>query len=781
MERTAGLVQQFLAVERELDRMRACMLVEHLPRAVSHAARAGARNDLKQLSNWRKQVTRSQHLDSPPDAGSEFGSAVASWNETVSRKDALHVAAQRSWMEEHESARAALWRLAADPRLLEAIWLSNPDVYRALTNHLQEGVAPQRSSAVRRIERSLISYVQRVCTKNETNSFFGPINYGHLDSCARRNVDYVRSATTVRRRTSFATQWMAEALATAMATDLNLLPHLKPRRGTRWRLRTPGVLEDTASGHRVPLDLADARLVCHADGTRTVDQLAVALDEDWRSTWGRVERLDRAGVLVARLLVPVKRADPLGYLLEWLSVVPPQIPGRDRWFARVARLWAQVEALSSDALPARIARLSNIEQEFAAATGSAPRRRDGAMYADRALVFEECLGDLERFVLGGTLAHTIAQRLQPVLRLWHTAARLRAEADQRAARRVWEHARLSSSEASVPLLRFLATAHRVGPHTDALDERLDDLRCQLGELVQARSDGHRARISSEELPPESLAPEPDACAYTSVDLLIDAPSEAALEAGDFRLVVGEAHAPPLLWVFPTAYYAREALGETVFKTLAAQPGAAIAAQVALARDTKIYPLELPGRDIELRPLDPECGALPASDVDVRADEGEAVSLWCGTERLRLYPPLKRRGTADPFAGLGFPGIEALAIETGEHTPRIEIDGVILQRERWRLPGGALGETGQRDFDLFVSASRWKRDHGLPDEVFVRVSNEPKPVYLDFRNQFLIEMFDHMAAQNNQLVVSEMLPSSSGTWLQGQGGHYSAEFRLVAVA
>jgi len=27
----------------------------------------------------------------------------------------------------------------------------------------------------------MIRYLQRFCAKNETQSFFGPINYGHLD------------------------------------------------------------------------------------------------------------------------------------------------------------------------------------------------------------------------------------------------------------------------------------------------------------------------------------------------------------------------------------------------------------------------------------------------------------------------------------------------------------------------------------------------------------------------------------------------------------------------
>lgn len=779
LTRSTALVQELLAVERELAALRTNLLTEHLPRAVGRAAQLAARQDLKLLSKWRQHVTRRRGLSPSPDVANvspELRAAAAAWNGLVDRQASLQMTAQQSWTEELATVRAALWNIAADSRVREAIWLSNPDVHRALP----DGV-PSRSSSIRRIERSLISYIQRLCTKNETNSFFGPINYGRLDPASPANVRVTRSAMGIRRRTSFATQWMAEVLASAIADDATVRPFLKPRRGTRWRSSSPDVLEDTASGRQIRLQTVDAALVRGADGTHTVAQLASALGVDWSATWQRVERLDQAGVLVARLLVPVDRANPLFYLLDWLAALPAHVPARAHWIELVEGIQCEVELLSGDALPERAARLARIEERFVAATGSAARRGQGAMYADRALVFEECLGDLESFVLGGSLARSISQRLQPVFRMWHVAARLRAERDRQAALLAFAASHQSTPGGSVPLLGFLAAARHVDSTPESgSDDRLSALVAELRTLVEARSDGRCARLRSDELLAPDLPPESDACAFTSVDLLIDAPSEAALLAGHFRLVIGEAHAPPLLWVFPTAHYADEAFRETLRSALAAQPGANVAAQVALARDTKIFPLHLPGQTIELRPLNPDCSALPASAVEVRLDSGD-VSLWSGGERLRLYPPLKRRGAADPFAALGFPAIDMLPVELGKHTPRVEIDGVVYQRERWVLSGGSLGEPGARDFELFVSAWRWKELHGLPDEVFVRFSSEPKPVYIDFRNHFLIELLDHLARQNDELVITEMLPSSGGTWLPGPGGRYSAEYRATAIA
>ena len=58
-----------------------------------------------------------------------------------------------------------------EPRFLEAVASSSPPVARDL-------IAGREGA---RLKRQVASYLQRVCAKNETMSFFGPINYGGVE------------------------------------------------------------------------------------------------------------------------------------------------------------------------------------------------------------------------------------------------------------------------------------------------------------------------------------------------------------------------------------------------------------------------------------------------------------------------------------------------------------------------------------------------------------------------------------------------------------------------
>lgn len=59
----------------------------------------------------------------------------------------------------------------------------------------------------------LVSYLQRFCARNETASFFGPLNYGRLDPDRPRDLEVRRSPRQLRRRETFLAHWAVEQLA----------------------------------------------------------------------------------------------------------------------------------------------------------------------------------------------------------------------------------------------------------------------------------------------------------------------------------------------------------------------------------------------------------------------------------------------------------------------------------------------------------------------------------------------------------------------------------------
>jgi hypothetical protein len=131
------------------------------------------------------------------------------------------------------------------------------------------------------------------------------------------------------------------------------------------------------------------------------------------------------------------------------------------------------------------------------------------------------------------------------------------------------------------------------------------------------------------------------------------------------------------------------------------------------------------------------------------------------------------------------------VGSAAHTPRVTAGQLVLVRETWRTvvaDTGLAGVLGERA--RYLAARRWRRELGLPELVFVKLSTEPKPCYVDFTSpQSVFSMVGLMreASINNpsldriEVVVTEMLPTPDDAWLPDAAGErYFSEVRLHVV-
>ena len=115
------------------------------------------------------------------------------------------------------AARARLHELLRREEIQAAIFLSNPTVYEGmLASVLGRPVTEDRSS-VRRAERQLYTYVQRLCAKNETTSTFGPMGYGQCDDGSGLRVSAVPTPRIVAL-----SRWTLEEIARCVAREPEL-------------------------------------------------------------------------------------------------------------------------------------------------------------------------------------------------------------------------------------------------------------------------------------------------------------------------------------------------------------------------------------------------------------------------------------------------------------------------------------------------------------------------------------------------------------------------------
>ena len=221
-----------IALARELAARR-----EETARAVAQAE-AYFRSPERLLSEhvFRAFLTAVRHRRVPaaPVNGAQpavFSNYVdAATNESAAEAE-LHAAL------EHEltGARAAL--LDAARELLPRYLIYGGAGVQELLGHLlatsceESGTLPRRNARAGDRERHLLLYLQRICTKNDTFSEFGPSGWGRTDG----SVDGVELAPEVgiTKRQAFLERWTAHALAAAVNADPDIpralaMPAMEP-------------------------------------------------------------------------------------------------------------------------------------------------------------------------------------------------------------------------------------------------------------------------------------------------------------------------------------------------------------------------------------------------------------------------------------------------------------------------------------------------------------------------------------------------------------------------
>lgn len=705
----------------------------------------------------------------------------ALWNRAVAELEERRAAADATWTEEFAERRATLRTMTGDARLREALFLSNPNMLQtALPFYDKYWSRDQRPAKIKHIERRLVTYLQRFCAKNDVQSFFGPLNYGRLaDTQDRLGLSWTRSERPLRRAAFFA-YWGALALAERIGADPDVRPYLRPIANPGYRLENATTLTILATGQQTALSPSIGRFLQACDGHATAIELMDRFKLDLEPALKLLDTLaDRHFI---SLTPPLAAANlwPLDELKTLVACLPLECKGRARWLAVLDRFEALRQDYAVEGAQAKARVLGQTDALFQEITGEAPRRAAGEMYADRTLLYEECQGDLDNFRLERRLAKDLERRLCGILDLAATYSCLLQQAYRRAAQDLFRQ--LSPEGRAIPFARFAQACPTqmdvsncpASTFLDRLDQIVADRRSTL-------PPGSPIRLEAEALgliEPERLRGQ---MLLGSPDVMLAAPDPPAIARGDYRWVIGEVHwglqlCSNLLCFHP------ESLMSGIRARLRELPGYKEMANLVLRkRYGKMFYQEVFETSVEFlgHSLLPRDQVIPWSDLIVELEQGELrLSSVSRGRRVRLY-----LGDPDtPLAWVfGAPALVLPRVDGGPHTPRIELDGVVYQRETWRVPAGEwpAASATATGWERMLQAWRLKQTLGLPDRVFLRVSSERKPVYIDFTNHFLIELLEHLADSGHELVFTEMLPGPEACWLHSPEGRHTCEFRFSA--
>jgi hypothetical protein len=279
--------------------------------------------------------------------------------------------------------------------------------------------------------------------------------------------------------------------------------------------------------------------------------------------------------------------------------------------------------------------------------------------------------------------------------------------------------------------------------------------------------------------------------YHNPDVMIAAENLAAINNGDYQLILGELHmgvntltAACFLFQHPTP--------DTIFHIAQADLPTPRIVPVA-SRDwtgqaTRTQLTVMSPEDIRLvfsheTSLLPGTKSLPISQLVVEDTGGElVVKTRDGSQQfdiIELFSDFLMYKAANSFQ----------MIAPQQHLPRISLDRLVIARESWSFTPAEMpfAQAGTPS-DQFAAVRQWLQAHQLPRFAFVKLPLEPKPIYMDFASPIYINTLARLIRQtaetapaNQTIKFTEMLPQHHQTWLADpQGNRYTSEFRVLAV-
>jgi Lantibiotic dehydratase, N terminus len=724
-------------------------------------------HSLESVDGLSRSLRRKLKRGIPIERGTAAGTAAEDLNGLLIQIQELQRQAEDVYEREFGRTRRLLYEFVAEEGFGEVLLWSSPGLSRLTPNG---GQPPKnRNSHVRQREFSWISYLQRVTTKNETISFFGPCAWGEIDPSESTAAVVEVGDELISRRVVYLERWVCEQLARLMSAD----PELK--RLLPFQLADDVVIEDDRA-----VLLMSGRTVTLSQTERAIVERCVAAfhpGEDFPFAEALLER----GVLRREIQVPVSPS-PFRALRDAVNQWP-QHPAKVRWqqaLDEIERCRAQIE--EARGLENRRNCIEEMEARLAK-LGINSRQASQALYASRLPINEDCRLGTRTIKLGKPVIEQLVNDAVPWFDLWRDLAGLYATRLHQYTQEIWE----SMGAKPVPLPLFWPAIRSVWGRLALIEPEVQQAwRKQLGNRHSERT---------VQLLPEDTAflrndfalRRMKACDNVAPDMQIVATDHRDLADGRWKLLIAEIHPDFVNWQHCFFVWCPDA--EAYAKDYGDQDGQGSIAVIGrygpyfgpAHTALWVYPYAHKWKFVGVP--GPE-GATTVRSAETLVEVTDDDVLLRHTNGCLLGSLLHTWNTATHTHRLEFRG-------GFDHSPRLELGRVIVQRESWIVD---IDITLRRDVQMggataYTALRRLRKEHGLPEQVFVRgwppqretFEKDVKPVFVDFRSPLLVEMMAKMMTRFPKLSITEMLPTTDGCWLKGTAGRHSSEFRLVVKA
>lgn len=756
---TAARARELLAVERELDL--AIALADAELRPLSPVLSRGLTKQLRRDLQKRAALSESALQLARSKAGHELPATTA-YQAIAAGRASHHARLDELLRAELTASAHALVRHAASCLPAFAVFQSDTllDKLRQLGDDRERDLL---RSGERNDLRHIALYLQRLASKTDTFSEFGPVDWGRIAPTA----EHIRlaPAPAIAARHAFVERWVARQLAALASMDPAVRALIAPR------VHPAGTLEDeTFFRHdlqqRLALTAGEREIVAACDGKT----LPAAL-----GSHEILDALAARGVLVWQLELVAMDPAPLDTLVadtaHWTDGEPA------RWAAQIRRVADAARAFASTtSIDDRRRCMQQIRDDIAA-LGGALAQRGRSLYAAGNPIGEWCVRRCN-LQLDPSIAQAITDDIAPWLDLWRHTFSLAASYCFDTLAPVFADA--PRHHGQVTLAAFLAHCERRGVQirgnamaqqaARAFEDVKQDLRAAL---AQRSTDDVEWKLSADELR-DAMSRHPvarvDERSWPSADLQLAAPSLAAAQRGEGEWIVAELHHGGFLhqnamyWQCPD----RDGLRRWMTRMTGGRP------LLAHSHGYMEFPTHAALQVFELPEAHFAGTERPDPAWSVIAPSRATVVIDAAARDVRVVSPDGRdlgSLVRTWILPMGFHPFFPLRLEP--HSPRLRLGKTIVQRQSWTVRREELSVTATTGVsaELVLAVERLRAARGLPRWVFARPGEaalrradflardkDIKPVYLDLESYFFLEMFAQRLAKFDELELSEMWPS-----------------------
>ncbi|MBA3823776.1 MAG: lantibiotic dehydratase [Ktedonobacterales bacterium] len=737
---------------------------------------------------------------SPPRSATlpaDIAAELARLSEAQARLAEERAAFEAYYSQELEATTVALRAIVAGEPFRQALAWQNRQVLHTAVAQFLEKPATTSTSHYRQHRLLLAKYLQRYALKNDTIGFFGPVGWARWQSEAPAVV-WDPGEQLLERRTTYLEGWginaLSQRLSAAPAYQMWAKPRLLPH------VRVEGNFLVVPMVKPVPLTLAQARVLAACNGTRTAHAIArwatQTLATSEAEVFAFLTKMQQQRRILWSFDVPIEDPFPERALRQNLQEIGNN-DSRALALATLSRLESARDAISAATDAATLDHaIGDLEATFTELTEQASTRSAGRLYAGRTVVYEDCqrAGSLS---LGTDLLHALEPPLELVLTSARWLCHQIAQHWRATCRETYASLALQQPVVDFAPFFFLINSQLFHAEPPPFAQLQANFQQKWADILPKLSDQNHIAITSADIAARvaQAFATPDAGwqggRFHSPDVMLAAPDVAAINRGEYQIVMGEIHLALNTLdgvVFTEQHPHVEELHQALatdlpapvvmpLGTAALQPATRLHQSFALPKDYRL------ATSVEICAAPPE-RVLRIADLIVR-DEGGRLLVQTRDGRITF----ELLDVINDYLGMAVGDLLAL-LPAAAHTPRLTIDRVVIAREAWRMRHEDLDfMSGLEPGASYLAVRRWADTHGMPRYLFYRTAQERKPCFLDLASPLYVELFlkevraAASATTTGQYVVSlsEMLPTPEHAWLtDAMGEHYTCEIRIAAV-